>query len=107
MKGVRRSLKKDGTASFLDFAMRGKIAENRGNMFWAQMYTIGSFFCIPGSLVQRKDAEAHGPCWGLEKTRQLIKEAGFTIVKEEYSKRSPGLLHYVCSSVTLAEMSKI
>ncbi|XP_041354604.1 uncharacterized protein LOC121372368 [Gigantopelta aegis] len=96
MQGVKRSLKKGATASFVDLGMQGKLADNRGNLFWAQMYTFGSFFCVPGSLVQSKDAEAFGPCWGVEKTRQLINEAGLSVVKEDFSRRSPGFVHYVC-----------
>ena len=98
LQGVKRSLKKDGTASFLDFGMEGKLADNRGNMGWAQLFTYGSFFCVPGSLIQRKDAEAFGPCWGVAKTREFITQAGLVVVKENSSKINPGIVHYVCKS---------
>ncbi|XP_041354603.1 uncharacterized protein LOC121372366 [Gigantopelta aegis] len=96
LRGIRRSLRKDGTASFIDFGMKGKLADNRGSIFWGQMFSLGSFFCVPGSLVQSKDAEAFGPCWGVEKTRQLINEAGLSVVKEDFSSQNPGVVHYKC-----------
>ncbi|XP_041353155.1 uncharacterized protein LOC121371378 isoform X2 [Gigantopelta aegis] len=95
LRSVKKALKKDGTASFVDFGMQGTLADHVGDIFWGRMYSVSTFFCIPESF-QGEHSDAYGPCWSVETVRQLMDEAGLTLVNMVFSEKHNGAVHYVC-----------
>ena len=99
LRCVKKSLKKDGTASFLDFGMQGTLADHVGDISWGRMYSLSTFFCIPESF-QDQCSDAYGPCWSVDTVRRLVEESGLSLVKMVFSKNSSGAVHYACKHQT-------
>ncbi|XP_041353148.1 uncharacterized S-adenosylmethionine-dependent methyltransferase Rv2258c-like [Gigantopelta aegis] len=95
LQGIKQALREDGTASIVEIGMQGKLADVKGDIVWARMFSLSTFLCIPESF-QRQSSDAFGACWGVEKARQLIKDAGFTLVKEYFSEKNTASVNYVC-----------
>jgi hypothetical protein len=57
-------------------------------------FTVSTMHCMTVSLAQ--GGEGLGACWGEEKARELLAEAGFTSVEVSKVEGDPLNAHYVC-----------
>ncbi|KAL8622590.1 hypothetical protein ACOMHN_009224 [Nucella lapillus] len=78
---IRKALKPGGHFSLMDFFVSSYVAENMKHYKKeaVALYTLGTFNCIPLSY-QHPDSEALGACWGIERVRQLVDDAGMKIL---------------------------
>jgi len=58
------------------------------------LYTVSTMHCMTVSLAQ--GGEGLGACWGEEKARELLAEAGFRSVEVSTVEGDPLNLYYVC-----------
>ena len=79
LRGISKALKPGGHFSLVDHFVSSFLAENRAVRHTAALYTLGMMSCLPESY-QHEDSEALGPCWGEERAREMLHEAGFTVL---------------------------
>jgi hypothetical protein len=58
------------------------------------LFTVSTMHCMTVSLAQ--GGEGLGACWGEEKARELLSEAGFTSVAVSRVEGDPLNSYYVC-----------
>ncbi|XP_046347010.1 uncharacterized S-adenosylmethionine-dependent methyltransferase Rv2258c-like [Haliotis rufescens] len=95
LSGIYRMLRPGGYFSMLDFGLQGSLRDNVGKVGISYMYASSTFICIPESYQEQKSA-ALGPCFGVQKARELLLQAGFILVQEHHSAWNEGEVHFVC-----------
>ncbi|XP_071080934.1 S-adenosylmethionine-dependent methyltransferase Rv2258c-like isoform X1 [Haliotis cracherodii] len=95
LSGIYKMLRPGGYFSMLDFGLQGSLSDNVGNVGISYMYASSTFICIPESYQEQKSA-ALGPCFGVQKARALLLQAGFILVQEHHSAWNEGEVHFVC-----------
>jgi len=75
LKGIAESLKADGTFLCVDIAASSEVHENVEHPLAPVLYTISTMHCMTVSLAL--GGEGLGTCWGEQKARELLQEAGF------------------------------
>jgi len=79
LKGIYRALKKDGVYLMQDISETGHLEQDVKHPIGTFLYTISCMHCMTVSLAQ--DGEGLGAMWGEEKTKEYLKEAGFTSIQ--------------------------
>ncbi|XP_076440343.1 S-adenosylmethionine-dependent methyltransferase Rv2258c-like [Babylonia areolata] len=91
LQEVHRMLKPGGHFSMVDMFLSSYLSENVGNPSAAALYSLSTFMCIPVSY-QRADSQALGNCWGEQRARGMVREAGMEVVDIiETMPNSPGI----------------
>jgi 2-polyprenyl-3-methyl-5-hydroxy-6-metoxy-1,4-benzoquinol methylase len=78
LAAAARALKPGGTFLMGDIAMSSNLEENLDHPMGPAMFMFSTFHCMTVSLAQ--GGEGLGTCWGEQKARDLLAEAGFTSV---------------------------
>lgn len=78
LRGIADALRPDGTFLMVDIAASSKLSENLDLMLGPFMYTFSCMHCMTVSLAQ--GGAGLGAMWGEQKARQMLAEAGFTVV---------------------------
>lgn len=78
LRGIADALRPDGTFLMVDIAASSKLSENLDLMLGPFMYTFSCMHCMTVSLAQ--GGAGLGAMWGEQKARQMLAEAGFTLV---------------------------
>ena len=78
LKGIHKALKSDGTYLMQDIYASSHVHKNMEHPIGSLLYTVSCLHCMTVSLAQ--GGEGLGAMWGEEKTRELLKEAGFSSV---------------------------
>lgn len=94
IKGVRRSLKRDGVYLVQDIKGAGSHAEDIEHPLGTMLYTISCMHCMTVSLAQGGDGL--GAMWGEKLARQMFAEAGFTSVETHELEHDVMNYYYVC-----------
>ena len=91
---IRDALRPDGTFLMVDIAASSHLERNLENPLAPFLYTVSTMHCTTVSLAQ--GGEGLGACWGEEKARELLAEAGFTSIEVSTVDADPFNLYYVC-----------
>ena len=75
LKGIYDALKPGGTLLCVDIATSSNLEDNMQHPMAPALYAISTFHCMTVSLAL--DGEGLGTCWGEQKARELLGEAGF------------------------------
>ena len=78
LKGIRRALKPDGVYLMQDISGTSHVHKDIDHPIGTFLYTVSCMHCMTVSLAQ--GGEGLGAMWGEEKTRQYLRDAGFTMV---------------------------
>jgi cyclopropane fatty-acyl-phospholipid synthase-like methyltransferase len=93
LKGIRRTLKDDGTYLMQDIQGSSHHHENLDHPGGPLMYMISTMHCMTVSLAQGGDGL--GAMWGEEKARELLAEAGFSSVDVHLLEHDPFNAYFV------------
>jgi 2-polyprenyl-3-methyl-5-hydroxy-6-metoxy-1,4-benzoquinol methylase len=93
LKGIRRSLKPDGTYLMQDIQGSSHVHENIDHPGGPLLYMISCMHCMTVSLAQGGDGL--GAMWGEQKARELLAEAGFTSVDVHLLEHDPFNAYFV------------
>jgi hypothetical protein len=80
----------------VDIATTSHLERDVDNPFAPFLYTVSTMHCMTVSLAA--GGEGLGACWGEEKARDLLAEAGFTSVAVSRVDGDPFNGYYVCRS---------
>jgi ubiquinone/menaquinone biosynthesis C-methylase UbiE len=80
LKGIHRTLKNDGFYLMQDIKGSSQIHKNIGHPIGTFLYTVSCMHCMTVSLAQ--GGEGLGAMWGEEKTREYLRQAGFSSVEK-------------------------
>ena len=80
LKGIHRALKPDGVYLMQDIKGSSDIHKNIDHPLGTLLYTVSCMHCMTVSLAQ--GGEGLGAMWGEEKTREYLKNAGFSSVEK-------------------------
>ena len=78
LRGIREALQPDGTFLMVDIAASSALENNLDHPLAPFPFTASTMHCTTVSLAQ--GGEGLGACWGEEKARELLAEAGFKTV---------------------------
>ncbi len=93
LRGIRRTLKPDGTYLMQDIQGSSHHHENLDHPGGPLMYMISTMHCMTVSLAQGGDGL--GAMWGEEKARELLAEAGFSSVDVHLLEHDPFNAYFV------------
>ncbi len=93
LKGIRRTLKPDGTYLMQDIQGSSHHHENLDHPGGPLMYMISTMHCMTVSLAQGGDGL--GAMWGEQKARELLAEAGFSSVDVQLLDHDPFNAYFV------------
>jgi 2-polyprenyl-3-methyl-5-hydroxy-6-metoxy-1,4-benzoquinol methylase len=93
LKGIRRTLKLDGTYVMQDIQGSSHVHENIEHPGGPLLYMISCMHCMTVSLAQGGDGL--GAMWGEQKARELLAEAGFTSVDVHLLEHDPFNAYFV------------
>lgn len=79
LKGIFRSLKSDGIYLMQDISGTSHLEEDMKHSIGTFLYTISCMHCMTVSLAQ--GGEGLGAMWGEEKTKEYLRNAGFSTIK--------------------------
>lgn len=79
MKGIRRTLKRDGVWVMQDIHGHSHAHENMDHPMATLLYTVSCMHCMTVSLAQGGDGL--GAMWGREKADAMLREAGFSNIR--------------------------
>ena len=79
LKGICRALKPDGVYLMQDISGTSHLEKDIQHPIGTFLYTISCMHCMTVSLAQ--NGEGLGAMWGEEKTKEYLKQAGFSAVK--------------------------
>lgn len=79
LKGIRRTLKKDGVYLMQDIRASSDVSRNIDHPLGTLLYTVSCMHCMTVSLAQGGDGL--GAMWGEERTRDYLQQAGFTSIE--------------------------
>lgn len=94
LSGVREALRPDGVFLMVDIAASSYLERNLENPLAPFLFTVSTMHCMTVSLAQ--GGEGLGACWGEEKARELLSEAGFTSMDVSRIEGDPLNAYYVC-----------
>lgn len=94
LRAIREALRPDGVFLMVDIAASSHLERNLDNPLAPFLYTASTMHCMTVSLAQ--GGEGLGTCWGEEKARELLAEAGFTSVEVSKLEGDPLNAYYVC-----------
>ncbi|WPP49981.1 class I SAM-dependent methyltransferase [Catalinimonas niigatensis] len=80
LKGIYNSLKEDGKFLMVDVNASSRVEENIDHPLGTLLYTVSTMHCMSVSLAQ--GGMGLGAMWGREKAVEMLKEAGFSKIKE-------------------------
>ena len=78
LRGIHDALRPDGTFLMVDIATSSRLEENLENPLAPFLFTVSTMHCMTVSLAE--GGEGLGACWGEQKARELLAEAGFSSV---------------------------
>lgn len=96
LRGIHDALRADGTFLMVDIATSSRLEENLDNPMAPFLFTVSTMHCMTVSLAE--GGEGLGACWGEQKARELLAEAGFTSVDVHRLEADPLNLYYVCGN---------
>jgi SAM-dependent methyltransferase len=94
LRAIREALRPDGAFLMVDIAASSHLERNVDNPLAPFLFTVSTMHCMTVSLAQ--GGEGLGACWGEEKARELLAEAGFASVEVSRVERDPLNAYYVC-----------
>ncbi len=94
LRGIREALRPDGVLLMVDIATSSHLERNIENPLAPFLFTVSTMHCMTVSLAQ--GGEGLGACWGEEKARELLAEAGFGSVEVSQVEGDPLNAYYVC-----------
>lgn len=94
LRGIREALRPDGVFLMVDIATSSRLERNLEHPLAPFLFTVSTMHCTTVSLAQ--GGEGLGACWGEEKARELLAEAGFSTVDVAMVEGDPLNAYYVC-----------
>ena len=94
LRAIREALRPDGVFLMVDIAASSHLQRNLDNPLAPFLFTVSTMHCMTVSLAQ--GGEGLGACWGEEKARELLTEAGFTAIEVSRIEGDPLNAYYVC-----------
>jgi hypothetical protein len=94
LRGIRDALRPDGVFLMVDIATSSRLERNLDNPLAPLLFTVSTMHCTTVSLAQ--EGEGLGACWGEEKARELLAEAGFRTVIVSQVEGDPFNAYFVC-----------
>jgi SAM-dependent methyltransferase len=94
LRGIREALRPGGVLLMVDIAASSHLERNLDNPLAPFLFTVSTMHCMTVSLAQ--GGEGLGACWGEEKARELLAEAGFSTVDVSTVEGDPLNAYYVC-----------
>jgi SAM-dependent methyltransferase len=94
LRAIREALRPDGVFLMVDIAASSHLEGNLDNPLAPFLFTVSTMHCMTVSLAQ--GGEGLGACWGEEKARELLAEAGFRSVEVSRVEGDPLNAYYVC-----------
>ena len=94
LRAIREALRPGGVFMMVDIAASSRLERNLDNPLAPSIFTVSTMHCTTVSLAQ--GGEGLGACWGEEKARELLAEAGFTSVEVSRLEGDPLNAYYVC-----------
>jgi hypothetical protein len=88
------ALRPGGVFLMVDIAASSQLERNLDNPLAPFLFTVSTMHCMTVSLAQ--DGEGLGACWGEEKARELVMEAGFASDDVSRVEGDPLNAYYVC-----------
>jgi SAM-dependent methyltransferase len=94
LRMIRQALRPGGVFLMVDIATSSHLERNLDNPLAPFLFTASTMHCTTVSLAQ--GGEGLGACWGEEKARELLAEAGFSTVEVSRVDGDPLNAYYVC-----------
>jgi len=94
LRGIREALRPDGVFLMVDIATSSNLERNLEHPLAPFLYTVSSMHCMSVSLAH--GGEGLGTCWGKEKARELLAEAGFSRVELARIESDPVNGYFIC-----------
>ena len=94
LRAIREALRPGGVFLMVDIATSSHLERNLENPLAPFLFTVSTMHCMTVSLAQ--NGEGLGACWGEEKARELLAEAGFASVEVSQIEGDPLNAYYVC-----------
>jgi hypothetical protein len=94
LRGIHDALRPDGAFLMVDIALSSHLERNLDHPLAPFLFTASTLHCTAVSLAQ--GGEGLGACWGEEKARELLAEAGFGAVTVSRLEGDPVNAYYVC-----------
>jgi SAM-dependent methyltransferase len=94
LAGVARALKPGGTFLMGDIAASSNLEENYDHPMGPALFMFSTFHCMTVSLAL--DGEGLGTCWGEQKARELLADAGFTKISTGQVEGDFLNIYYAC-----------
>ena len=94
LRAIQQALRPGGLFLMVDIATSSHLERDVNNPFAPFLYTVSTMHCMTVSLAA--GGEGLGACWGEEKARELLAEAGFTSVDVSRVAGDPFNGYYVC-----------
>jgi 2-polyprenyl-3-methyl-5-hydroxy-6-metoxy-1,4-benzoquinol methylase len=94
LRAIHDALRPAGVFLMVDIATSSHLDRDLDNPLAPLLYTVSTMHCMTVSLAQ--GGEGLGACWGEEKARELLAEAGFASVSVSSVEGDPFNLYYVC-----------
>jgi cyclopropane fatty-acyl-phospholipid synthase-like methyltransferase len=94
LRTIREALRPDAVFLMVDIAASSHLERNLENPLAPFLFTVSTMHCMTVSLAQ--GGEGLGACWGEEKARELLQEAGFSRVEVSRVEGDPLNAYYVC-----------
>jgi SAM-dependent methyltransferase len=91
---IREALRPDGVFLMVDIATSSHLEQNLDNPLAPFLFTSSTMHCMTVSLAH--GGEGLGACWGEEKARELLAEAGFSRVAVSTIEGDPVNAYYIC-----------
>jgi SAM-dependent methyltransferase len=91
---IREALRPGGVFLMVDIAASSRLEGNLDSPLAPFLFTVSTMHCMTVSLAA--GGEGLGACWGEEKARELLAEAGFTSVEVSSVAGDPLNAYYVC-----------
>jgi 2-polyprenyl-3-methyl-5-hydroxy-6-metoxy-1,4-benzoquinol methylase len=93
LRSIREALRPDGVFLMVDIAASSHLERNLDNPLAPFLFTVSTMHCMTVSLAQ--GGEGLGACWGEEKARELLSEAGFSSIDVTSVEGDPLNIHYL------------
>ena len=94
LRGIREALRPGGVFLMVDIAASSHLERNLDNPLAPFLFTVSAMHCTTVSLAH--GGEGLGACWGEEKARELLAEAGFSAVEVSKVEGDPLNAYYIC-----------
>jgi SAM-dependent methyltransferase len=94
LAAIRGALREGGVFMMVDIGMSSHLEQTLDHPLAPFLFTVSTMHCMTVSLAQ--GGEGLGACWGEEKARELLAEAGFSSVDVSRVEGDPLNAYYVC-----------